>query len=72
MTNTSLLKDYIRKSGLKLTYIAERLGVSRYTLYRKINGLMDFTQHEITAMCELLGIKDLETKEAIFFASVVD
>lgn len=72
MTNTSLLAEYIKKSGLKKGYIAERMGISRQTLSKKTNGLVDFTQHEMAALCEVLGIKDRETREAIFFALVVD
>ena len=38
MTNTRLLEQKIKDSGLKLTYIADRLGVVWITLRRKLDG----------------------------------
>ena len=37
MTNTELLKDKIHESGLKYGYIADKLGISRTSLYLKVN-----------------------------------
>lgn len=68
MTNTKLLKEYIEKSGLKLTYIAESLGISRSALWKKINNASSFDQYQIEKTCALLGIHTLKEKEAIFFA----
>ena len=70
MTNTELLKDYIEKSGLKLTYIAEKLGISRSALWKKINNASSFDQYQIEKMCDLLGIRTLKEKEDIFFAKM--
>ena len=68
MTNSKLLKDKIRESGLKMTFIAQFVGISRGALYNKINNLRPFTQYEIAKMCLVLRITELEDKEAIFFA----
>lgn len=68
MTNTAKLNDRIQQSGLKKSYIAKVLGVADSTLARKINNAQDFRASEIDALCKLLGIDDLEEKEAIFFA----
>lgn len=67
MTNTELLKDKIHESGLKYGYIADKLGISRTSLYLKVNGNKEFNQREISILCELLQIKSLEEKELIFF-----
>lgn len=72
MTNTEKLKQRIRDSGYKLGYIAEKVGLSRYGLYLKINNNNGFTINEVTALCDLLGIDTLEEKEEIFFAKQVD
>ena len=68
MTNSKLLKKKIQESGLKMTFIAQFLGIYRGCLYNKINNLRPFTQYEIAKMCLVLRITSLEEKEAIFFA----
>ena len=72
MTDTKLLRDVIAKSGLKINFIAETVGISRAALYRKINNAVPFNQFEIEKLCSVLPIKTLKEKEAIFFAKDVD
>lgn len=72
MTNTAKLRDMINKRGLKLSYIANRLGLSAYGFSRKLNNLSEFTASEIDKVCEVLSITDLEERFAIFFAKEVD
>lgn len=67
MTNTSLLKELIAKSGYKLDYIATKLGKSRQALSCKINNKTEFTASEIETLCDILGI-ETEARMAIFFA----
>ena len=68
MTNTSLLEQYIEKSGYKKSYIAAQLGITAYGFSLKINNKSEFKANEMTILCKLLkiGAKD---KEAIFFAN---
>lgn len=68
MTNTEMLKDVIDKSGLKVSFIAEYVGISRQSLWNKINNISPFNQYEIEKMCDILKITSLKQKEAIFFA----
>lgn len=72
MTNTELLKDKIQKSGLKMSFIADALEISRQLLWKKVNNLTPFNQYEIEKLCKLLNITSLREKERIFFASIVD
>lgn len=72
MTNTEELRKIIKNSGLKLEYIAEQLGITRFSLSKKIENITEFKTSEVQKMCEVLQITDPKTKEAIFFASVVD
>lgn len=72
MTNSKLLKQKIRESGLKMIFIAQYVGISRCALYNKINNLRPFTQYEIAKMCLVLKIDELHEKEAIFFAHDVN
>ena len=71
MTNTRLLEQKIKDSGLKLTYIADRLGVVWITLRRKLDGESEFKQSEIVVLKDLLHLTDEEIK-AIFFISKVE
>lgn len=68
MTNTKLLEDKIRQSGLKKGFLAEKLGVSRATFCALLSNNAEFKASQIHTLCELLGIKDDETLRAIFFA----
>lgn len=57
MTDTALLKSAIDKSGYKLGYIADQMGIARNTLYRKVNGKSDFTAEQMNDICKLLRIQ---------------
>ena len=72
MTDTALLKERIARSGLKLGFIAQSMGLSRMGLYNKVNNRRPFNQYEIEALCKLLRIRSFQEKEAIFFARGVD
>ena len=67
MTKTSLLEKYINNSGYKRGYIAEQIGISRFSLAQKINNKSEFKANEIKTLCTLLGI-DSEARSVIFFA----
>lgn len=69
MTNSELLKETINESGLKLSFIAEKIGISRDSLYRKINNKTPFNQYEIAALCDVLKIVSSKKMDAIFFVS---
>ena len=68
MTNTELLKEKIKLSGYKRSFIAQQLGISTYCLAQKIDNKTEFKASEINALCGLLHIVSPEEKEAIFFA----
>ena len=72
MTNTELLRDIIKRSGMKIGFIAHKMGISRAALSGKINNRSAFNQYEIEKLCSLLSIRSLEVKEAVFFATDVD
>lgn len=67
MTDTNALMNLIKKSGLKLKFIAESLGLSYYGLKLKINNQQEFKTSEVIKLCKLLEINSLEEKEEIFF-----
>jgi len=72
MTDTEKLRNAIKHSGLKLEYIANALGISRFALSKKIENVTEFKTSEVQKMCDVLRITDVREKEAIFFAQKVD
>lgn len=72
MTDSKLLKDLIHAKGLKLQYIAEYLGLTRYGLSLKINNVNEFKASEIRKLCQLLEISSLRLKEKIFYKEESD
>lgn len=69
MTNKELLEQAIRDSGLKKVFLAEKIGLTPAGFYNCLNNRAEFKASQINTLCDLLGITDLSTKEAIFFAS---
>lgn len=67
MTDTKALRDRIQSSGLKYKFIAKTIGISAYSLQRKIDNDNEFLVSEVDAISQLLGLS-LEDKDAIFFA----
>lgn len=67
MTNTSMLEQYIEKSGYKKSFLAQQLGLTSYGFTLKINNKSEFKASEMTILCKLLKIST-KNKEAIFFA----
>ena len=67
MTNTTLLKEYIAKSGYKMSFIAKALGITAYALTLKINNKSEFKANEIDILCKLLNI-GIRDRMRIFFA----
>lgn len=71
MTDSKLLEQKIKDSGLKLLYIADKLGIVWITLRRKLDGESEFKQSEIAILQDLLQLTDEDTK-AIFLAPEVE
>ena len=71
MTNTLLLDEKINESGLKLRFIATKIGITYQAFLNKRNNESEFKAPEIQILCELLGLS-LQDKEDIFFAPNVD
>ena len=71
MTNKVLLEKRISNKGMKKSYIADKLGISRTSLLNKMCGKTEFVASEIGTLCGLLDITPGEMK-AIFFSNKVD
>ena len=71
MTNTTLLEEYIKRSGYKKKFLIESLGISRYGFVLKCSNKAEFKASEIDILCNLLKISNKD-RMAIFFANKVD
>lgn len=68
MTDSVALRSAIEKSGLKYGKIAAEMGISTYTLQKKIDNITEFKASEIVKLTALLSLKRSESN-AIFFAT---
>lgn len=68
MTNSAALRERIKRSGFKLGYIAEKIGITAYTLQKKIDNETEFKVSEVDCLAKLLNLTALE-KDAYFFAA---
>lgn len=63
--DVELLDEYIKKSGLKIGFIVETLGISRQAFGKKCKGKMSFRAPEVYVLCDLLKIPN-DVKPKIF------
>ena len=69
MTNTLGLRAAIVASGKTREEIAEYMGISAYSLHKKIHNITEFKASEIKSLSEFVGVDDVA---GIFFAPDVE
>lgn len=67
MTNTELLEQKIKESGKKVSYLAEKVGLSYAGFRNCVINKSEFKARQIDVLCKELGI-DLKEMKRIFFA----
>ncbi|SCG82676.1 hypothetical protein DW1_1103 [Proteiniborus sp. DW1] len=67
MFDRNKFRAKIIENGLTTEQVAEKLNINVVTLYRKMNGVSDFTRNEVQQLKEILNL-DVHTAYAIFFA----
>lgn len=72
MTNSLKLKALLLLNGLSQEDLAQYLGLSTQTINMKINNKRAFKLQEITKICDLLKIDNIQERFAIFFVNDVD
>lgn len=70
MTNTELLVKKINESGLKVSFIAEKLGLTYQGFMNKVNNKTEFKATEVAALQQLLHLTNEEVQEIFFSADV--
>ena len=71
MTDSTLLNEEIVDSGITITAIARKLGITREGLYKKINNETEFKASEILSMQKILNWTN-KKRDSIFFANKVE
>ena len=65
MPNINFLKTKISESGIKMTILSEKTGISRETLYNRLNENGEFKASEIVALTSALNLTK-EERDKIF------
>ena len=68
MVKTELLREAIDRSGLKLGFIADEIGITRQSLSSKIDGVYDFKVSEVSKLSKLIGLSATD-RNTIFLSS---
>ena len=70
MLNTQMLDKKIEESGFKVSFLIEKLGLSRNGFDKKRKGKTPFRTAEIYVLCDLLKLSEVDKRD-IFFADKV-
>ena len=70
MADTNKLMGRIVEKGYTVTSFADKVGISRQSLGKKLNGARDFTVSEIFGICEILSITRSEIGDYFFTPKV--
>ena len=63
MTDIEKLKEIISESGMTMVSIAKKAGISRETLYNRLNGIGEFTASEIVGLTHSLKLSCRQRNE---------
>lgn len=66
-----MLGDAISKSGITITAISKKLGITREGFYKKLNNETEFKASEISAVQQILHLTN-KKRDEIFFAKKVE
>lgn len=64
MLDTTLLRDFINRSGISLTNIAQKLNITYVALNNKLNGKFPFTLDEALQLKKILDLTQSEWNAA--------
>lgn len=59
----AFLKSEIDRKGIKLTYLAEKLGISTDLMSKSINGSRKISADEFLRLCKILGVSQQDIME---------
>ena len=71
LTDSLMLNNAISESGMTITAISQKLGITREGFYKKLNNETEFKASEIVLMQRILGLSN-KRRDSIFFAKEVE
>ena len=71
LTNSKMLSDVISDTGITITAISKRIGITREGFYKKLNNETEFKASEISAIQQILHLTT-KKRDEIFFANEVE
>lgn len=71
LTDSKMLSDEIADSGMTITAIAKKIGITREGFYKKLNNETEFKASEISALQKILRLTN-KKRDEIFFAKEVE
>lgn len=71
VTDSKELNKEIEESGITITAIAKKIGITREGFYKKLNNETEFKASEISALQRILNLSN-EKRDEIFFANKVE
>ncbi len=66
MTNSKLLREWLESKGIKLKAVAKAMGITPYSLSKKIDNSSEFKASEIAVFTSDYGMSP-ELRNQIFF-----
>lgn len=66
-----MLSNEIADSGITITAIAKKIGITREGFYKKLNNETEFKASEISALQKILNLSN-QKRDQIFFAKEVE
>lgn len=71
MFDEKLFREKVEMSGVTITFIAEKVGISREALHRKLRKETEFKVSEVVKITNILKLTETE-RNNIFFAEKVN
>jgi len=62
----NLLRGEIVANGLTVQEVAEKIGLSRNTMFSRLSGHTSFNTEEVIKLCDILKIREPNRKVDIF------
>ena len=56
--DTEKLNDYIKKSGLRVGFLSDQLGITNQAFYQKRTGLVSFRKSEVHLLMHLMNMSE--------------
>lgn len=64
----NLIRSAMVAKNMTVGDVAKQLGITRNTMYKRLNGHSEFSTTEVMRLCEILNIHDAKTKAEIFLS----